>query len=189
MILLLTHGAGTNCDSALLTGLDAAFAGVGVIVIRFNLPYREQRATGPPRHGDDVEARAAIRRRIEAARAEHPGERLVAGGHSYGGRQSTMLAAEEPGLADGLLLLSYPLHPPRQPEQLRTKHFPAIHTPALFVHGSRDSFGSPEEMQAALGLIPARPELVVLDRAGHELTNYAGGLGAAIVLAFSRFFG
>ncbi|HTR66165.1 MAG TPA: alpha/beta family hydrolase, partial [Terriglobales bacterium] len=91
------------------------------------------------------------------------------GGHSYGGRQATMLCAEAPELADGLLLLSYPLHPPRKPEQLRTQHFPALRTPALFVHGTRDPFGSIEEMQSALKLVPGRTVLVRVEGAGHDL--------------------
>ncbi len=95
---------------------------------------------------------------------------LLLGGHSYGGRQSTMLASAEPGVADGLLLLSYPLHPPKRPDQLRTAHFPALRTPALFVHGSRDGMGSIEEMRAALPLIPAATRLEIVDGAGHDLS-------------------
>ena len=95
--------------------------------------------------------------------------RIFLGGHSYGGRQSTMLSAAEPDLVSGLLLLSYPLHPPRKPEQLRTAHFPDLRTPALFVHGVRDPFGSPEEMQTALALIPAETSLIMIPKAGHEL--------------------
>ncbi len=71
---------------------------------------------------------------------------VILGGHSYGGRQSTMLAAEEPGLVEALLLLSYPLHPPGKPAQPRTAHFPALRTPALFVHGTKDPFGTIEEL-------------------------------------------
>jgi predicted alpha/beta-hydrolase family hydrolase len=82
-----------------------------------------------------------------------------------------MLAATEPGLVDRLLLLSYPLHPPRQPGELRTAHFPQLQVPALFVHGTRDSFGSIDEMVAALKLIPARTELLPVTGAGHELLN------------------
>jgi hypothetical protein len=80
-----------------------------------------------------------------------------------------MLAAAEPGLVDRLLLLSYPLHPPQRPDELRTAHFPDLRTPALFVSGVRDGFGSVEEMTAALKLIPARTELCTITGAGHEL--------------------
>ena len=80
-----------------------------------------------------------------------------------------MLAAEEPGIVEKLLLLSYPLHPPLKREQMRTEHFPRLKTAALFVHGTRDGFGSIEEMGTALKLIPARTELVAIEGAGHEL--------------------
>jgi predicted alpha/beta-hydrolase family hydrolase len=82
-----------------------------------------------------------------------------------------MLAAEEPEVADGLLLLSYPLHPPRRPDEPRTKHFPSLRTPALFVHGTRDQFGTSEELRAAISLIPARTALVECEGAGHDLRS------------------
>ena len=82
-----------------------------------------------------------------------------------------MLAAAHPGLVDGLLLLSYPLHPPKRPEELRTKHFSDLRTPAMFVHGTRDGFGSIAEMEAAMKLIPARTELLPVPGSGHELIS------------------
>jgi hypothetical protein len=82
-----------------------------------------------------------------------------------------MLAASNPKIVEALLLLSYPLHPPRRPEQLRTQHFAHLQTPALFVHGTRDGFGSIDEMSAALALIPARTKLLPVEGAGHELLN------------------
>ena len=91
------------------------------------------------------------------------------GGHSYGGRQSSMLCAEEPDLVPALLLLSYPLHPPRKPEQQRTQHLPDLRTPALFVSGTRDPFGSIAELQQALKMIPAKTKLVPIEGAGHDL--------------------
>ena len=100
-----------------------------------------------------------------------------------------MLAAAEPGLVDGLLLLSYPLHPPKKPQEPRTDHFPNLRTPALFVHGSRDGFGSIEELTAALKLIPARTELMLVKGAGHELASARTVLGMTtiVVTAFWRF--
>jgi hypothetical protein len=80
-----------------------------------------------------------------------------------------MLAAAEPGLAEALLLLSYPLHPPKRPSELRTKHFPDLRTPALFVHGTRDGFGSPAELDESLRLIPGRTAMLRVEGAGHEL--------------------
>jgi predicted alpha/beta-hydrolase family hydrolase len=100
-----------------------------------------------------------------------------------------MLAAAEPGLVDRLLLLSYPLHPPKKPEQLRVDHFPSLGTPALFVHGSRDGFGSMGELTAALKLIPARTELLEIRGAGHELASARTVLNVttAAVEAFLKF--
>ena len=117
------------------------------------------------------------------------GARVFLGGHSYGGRQGSMLAAENPGLADALLLLSYPLHPPKSPKQLRTAHFPELRTPALFVTGTRDVFGTIDEMGAALKLIPARTELLPVESAGHELMSARNrdALPDQIATAFARF--
>jgi predicted alpha/beta-hydrolase family hydrolase len=106
-----------------------------------------------------------------------------------------MVAANDPALVDGLLLLPYPLHPPRKPDQLRTAHFSSLRTPALFVHGSRDPFGSVEEMEAALKLIPAPTALMPVEGAGHDLSigrrerNAAPDLPRKILDAFERFFG
>ena len=80
-----------------------------------------------------------------------------------------MLASAEPQLVEGLLLLSYPLHPPKKPAELRTKHFSSLHTPTLFVHGTRDGFGTISEMQSALSLMPAQSDLLPITGAGHEL--------------------
>ena len=88
-----------------------------------------------------------------------------------GGRQATMLAAEDPSVADALVLFSYPLHPPDKPLKPRTEHLPHLRTPALFVHGTKDPFGSIAEMEDALRLIPARTQLHVVDRAGHDLAR------------------
>lgn len=111
------------------------------------------------------------------------------GGQSYGGRQASMLLAEAPGLADRLLLLSYPLHAPGKPAQLRTGHFPKINVPVLFVHGSRDPFGSLEEMRRAIELIPGPTRLVEVDGVGHDLGKDRAGLAQRIVSEFGAFAG
>ncbi|HYX69378.1 MAG TPA: alpha/beta fold hydrolase [Terriglobales bacterium] len=165
--LVLTHGAGSDCSAPLLVALAETLAETGWTVLRCDLPFRQSRPHGPPR-GSDAEDRAGLRRAVLVARGLSPG-RVFLGGQSYGGRQASMLAAEEPGLADGLLLLSYPLHPPGKPDQLRTRHLPKIQTPALFVSGSQDPFGSPSEMQAALRLIPAEVSFLLIEGAGHDL--------------------
>jgi predicted alpha/beta-hydrolase family hydrolase len=116
--------------------------------------------------------------------------RVFLGGHSYGGRQGTLLAATTPGLADGLLLLSYPLHPPKRATELRTAHFPSLQTPALFVSGTRDGFGAIEELTAALKQIPARTRLLPIEGAGHELMNKrnAAEVPGVVKLAFGEMF-
>lgn len=166
--LILTHGAGSNCNAPLLVALADAFSAGGFAVLRCDLPFRQERRTGPPFPGNAERDRAGLRNAVVAMRKVVSG-RLFLGGHSYGGRQSTMLSAAESDLVTGVLLLSYPLHPPRKPEQLRTQHLPNLHTPSLFVHGTRDPFGSIEEMESALELIPARKELLKVEGAGHDL--------------------
>jgi uncharacterized protein len=115
--------------------------------------------------------------------------RVFLGGHSYGGRQASMLAASSPGLADALLLLSYPLHPPKRPADVRTAHFSSLRTDALFVHGTRDGFGSIEEISAALKLIPARTQLLPIESAGHELMTprNRASLPQIVTDAFDKF--
>jgi uncharacterized protein len=166
--LILTHGAGANCESPLLTALADAFGSKGWMVLRCDLPFRQLRPHGPPPRGSGERDQAGLRAAVAVMRRLGAG-RVVLGGHSYGGRQASMLAAVEPRLVERLLLLSYPLHPPQKPSELRTKHFPSLQVPALFVHGTRDGFGTIAEMQSALSLIPARTELLPIDGAGHEL--------------------
>jgi hypothetical protein len=165
--LVLTHGAGADRDWPLLVALAHSLADAGITVLRCDLPFRQQRRSGPPR-GDGAEDRAGLMRAVHVIRAAGM-SRVFLGGQSYGGRQASMLLADEPGLADGLLLLSYPLHAPARPDQLRTKHLPNIHVPALFVSGSKDPFGSPEEMKSAIRLIPAHTSFQLVEGGGHDL--------------------
>ena len=166
--MVLTHGAGGNCNAPLLIAVADAFQTAGVTVLRFDLPYRQQRPSGPPRPGDATKDRAGLRSAIAALREIVRG-RIFLGGHSYGGRQASMLAADEPELVEALLLLSYPLHPPGKPEEMRTAHFPKLRAPTLFVHGSKDPFGTIEEMESAVMKIPAARTLTVIEGAGHDL--------------------
>lgn len=187
--LVLTHGAGANCQSKLLIALAGAFADAGYLVLRCDLPFRQSRPHGPPFPAMAPRDREGLRRAVEVLRSKTSG-RLFLGGHSYGGRQGSMLAAEGPELVDGLLLLSYPLHPPRKPAELRTAHFPQLKTPPLFVHGGRDPFGSHDEMKAAMALIPAQKMLMEIEGAGHELLGKKADetLPARVVQAFQEFF-
>jgi uncharacterized protein len=166
--LVLTHGAGSNANAPLLIALAEAFCAAGFTVLRVDLPYRQAKSFGPPGPGDAARDRAGLKNALTALRKTAPG-RLFLGGHSYGGRQSSMLCAEQPDLAEALLLLSYPLHPPRKPEQQRTQHLPDLRTPTLFVHGTRDPFASTAELEQALKMIPAKTKLLSVEGAGHDL--------------------
>jgi predicted alpha/beta-hydrolase family hydrolase len=185
--LVLTHGAGGNCRSPLLVSVAEAFCEAGVRVMRYDLPFRQKRPTGSPSPSGAAADRAGLREAVLKMQSRTGGP-VWLGGHSYGGRQATMLASEEPQLAAALMLLAYPLHPPGRPEQPRTAHFPALRTPAVFIHGSRDPFGSPDEMRAALGLIPAQIDFLLMEKAGHDLGRGKLGVGAAAlasrILAF-----
>lgn len=166
--LILTHGAGSDCTAPLLVAIAETFAGHGCTVLRCDLAFRQERRTGPPFPGNADRDRAGLRHAVALLRKRTSG-RIFLGGHSYGGRQATMLCAAEPDLVFGLLLLSYPLHPPRKPEQFRIQHLPNLRTPSLFVHGTRDPFGSIDEMEKALKLIPDKHELLKVEGAGHDL--------------------
>jgi len=214
-VLILTHGAGGNAQAPLLRALADAFSNAGITVLRCNLPYRQLRPFGPPGPGDAARDRAGLKNAIAAMKQgaaikqgapllasvarsgdfPEPGHkgRIFLGGHSYGGRQSSMLCAEEPDLVAGLLLLSYPLHPPRKPEQQRTEHLPGLHTPTLFVQGTRDPFASIPELQQALKMIPAKTKLLPVEGAGHDLgfkgKATRGELPQIILSEFQQLFG
>jgi uncharacterized protein len=186
--IVLTHGAGANCQSKLLVEMSDALAEAGFAVLRFDLPFRLARPQGPPSPGSAARDRDGLRRAVSLMREKNH-SRIFMGGHSYGGRQATILAAEEPHLADGLLLLSYPLHAPRKAKELRTSHFPQLATPAFFVHGSRDPFATPAEMQSALALIPGPRAIMEVEGAGHDFLSrrVTGELPALVAHDFKLF--
>jgi hypothetical protein len=185
--LVLTHGAGGNCRMPLLVAAAEAFVAVGVTVLRIDLPFRQRRPTGPPSPSGAAADRAGLKEATEALRRIVSGP-VFLGGQSYGGRQATMLAADEPGVAEALLLFSYPLHPPGKPERLRTEHLPRLQVPALFVSGANDPFGSPSELRDAIGLIPSPTLLISIDGAGHDLKRGRFDLAAvaAALLALAE---
>jgi predicted alpha/beta-hydrolase family hydrolase len=156
----LTHGAGSNANAPLLVRMADALAEA----------FRMVRPKGPPFPAMAARDREGIARAVDAVR-KLAGGRIFAGGHSYGGRQTATAAAEHSGFADALLLLSYPLHPPRKPEQMRTSFFPELRTPALFVHGTADPFGTVPELRAAMTTIPAHTDLLAVEGAGHDLKS------------------
>jgi predicted alpha/beta-hydrolase family hydrolase len=160
--LLLTPGAGADRDHRALTAVDDALAALDppLPVERVDFPYRIAGRRAPDRAPvaiEHVRGEAAA----FAARLGVGTERLLLGGRSYGGRMCSMAVAE--GLpAAGLVLLSYPLHPPGKPDRLRVEHFGALEVPVLFVSGDRDPFGSPEELAEHAAAIPGDVTRVTL---------------------------
>ncbi len=114
--LILTHGAGSNCRTPLLVALAEAFCAAGLTVLRCDLPFRQSRPTGPPPRGSAERDQAGLRAAVSAMQSETKG-RIFLGGHSYGGRQASLLAASDPTPVAALLLLSFPLHPPQTPDR------------------------------------------------------------------------
>jgi predicted alpha/beta-hydrolase family hydrolase len=178
--IALTHGAGSNSNAPLLVRLAGEFANRGYLVLRYDLPFRQMRPSGSPFPAGAARDREGVAQAVAALGKLALG-RTFAAGHSYGGRQSAMAAAERPEMAAGLLLLSYPLHPPQRPDQKRTSYFPDLRTPALFVHGTKDPFGTLAELREAMTLIPARTNLLVVDRAAHDLKR-AGDMAEEILV-------
>ena len=152
--LLLAPGAGADRDAPTLLALDEAATAAGATVVRMDFPYRKAGRRAPDR------APVLVRAVLEEAEALAARcDRLVLGGRSMGGRMCSMAVAEGLGVAvgravAGLLLVSYPLHPPGRPDRLRTEHFPALEVPCLFISGIRDAFGTPEELATATAAIP-----------------------------------
>ncbi|CQD05149.1 alpha/beta hydrolase superfamily enzyme, hydrolase [Mycobacterium lentiflavum] len=187
-VVVLTHGAGGNRESELLQRICDEWARRGWLAVRYNLPYRRRRPKGPP-SGSAATDRAGIDEAIALCRnlAEGP---LIAGGHSYGGRQTSMVVAEaDPPQVDVLTLFSYPVHPPGKPERPRTEHLPAIRVPTVFTHGTSDPFGTPAEVRAAAALIPATTEVVEITGARHDLGAKSLNVPALAVDAALRLLG
>jgi predicted alpha/beta-hydrolase family hydrolase len=186
--LVLTHGAGANCRSPLLVALADAFCEAGLTVLRYDLPFRQERPKGPPLRSAERDQQG-VALAVEWLKGKVRGQ-VFAGGHSYGGRQTSMIAAARPELASGLLLLSYPLHPPNRPTQMRTGHFPQLQTPALFVHGARDGFANEVELAETRKLIPAKTTVLTVEGTGHELLSKknAEPLMQVVVSAFREMF-
>ena len=177
--VVLTHGAGGNCAAPLLVKAADLFSAAGLHVLRVDLPFRQRRPSGPPSPSGAAGDRAGLRSTVAVLRTVVPGG-LILGGQSYGGRQATMLAADEPGLVEALLLFSYPLHPPGKPERLRTEHFPRLRVPSLFVHGTADPFGSLTELRQAVSLMPAPTRVIPVEPAGHDLRRGRFDLAAVV---------
>ena len=166
--VLLTHGAGGSRESPLLIRICDEWARHGWLAVRYNLPYRRRRPKGPP-SGSAATDQAGIVEAIELARGLGYGP-VIAGGHSYGGRMTSMVSSTPDGAGpDVLTLFSYPLHPPGKPERARTEHLPRITVPTVFTHGTADPFGSIEELRAAVALVGGPTEIVEVTGARHDL--------------------
>jgi uncharacterized protein len=183
--VVLTHGAGGNCTAPLLVNAADRFSAAGLHVLRVDLPFRQRRPSGPPSPSGAAADRAGLRRAVAALRGIVPGG-IILGGQSYGGRQATMLAADEPGVVEALLLFSYPLHPPGKPERLRTEHFPRLSIPGVFVQGTADPFGSIAELRLAVAAIPAPTRVIPVEKAGHDLRRGRFDLAAVVAIALEQ---
>ena len=169
-ILILAHGAGANQSSSFMVRFATSLAARGIDTVTFNFVYTEQRRRVPDRN-DRLEH--CYRVVIEAVRGgklhDDTGRRKLAiGGKSMGGRIASQVAAAGQEGTAGLVFLGYPLHPPGRPDKLRSKHMPNIRAPMLFVQGSRDAFGTPEELRAVLGGLEVAADLCVVEDGDHS---------------------
>jgi predicted alpha/beta-hydrolase family hydrolase len=186
--LVLTHGAGSDHRAPMLIAVADVFARAGVTVLRCDLPFRQARASGPPSVSAAPRDRHGLANALEAV-APYATRRRFVGGHSYGGRQASMLLAEAKDAAHGLLLMSYPLHPPGKPERARAAHLAEIGVPTLFVHGTRDPFGTIEEIEGARTAMRAPAVVLMVAGAGHGLPAQDAALADEIVARFFRLVG
>jgi predicted alpha/beta-hydrolase family hydrolase len=161
---LLTHGAGSDRNHRLSLALEEALE---LPVRRMDFPYRKAGRKGPPDRAPKLIAEVVTEAEEFAAELGVGCDQLVLGGRSMGGRMCSMAVAE--GLsALALVLLSYPLHPPKKPEKLRIEHFPQIEIPSIFVNGDRDPFGTPEEMEREMAAIPGPTTMYWLEGQRHD---------------------
>jgi predicted alpha/beta-hydrolase family hydrolase len=180
-VVVLTHGAGGSREAPLLVRICDEWAARGWLAVRYNLPYRRRRPKGPP-SGSAATDQAGIVEAIELAHTLTTGP-VIAGGHSYGGRQTSMVVAADPNRVTALTPFSYPLHPPGKPDRLRTEHFPQITVPTVFTHGTADPFGTPEELRDAVALIGGPTQIVEITGARHDLGSKSLDVPALAVTA------
>lgn len=185
-VVVLTHGAGGSRESPLLIAICDEWARRGWLAVRYNLPFRRRRPTGPP-SGSPARDQDGIAEAITLAHTLSDGP-VIAGGHSYGGRLTSRAVAGGEAV-DALTLFSYPLHPPGKPERLRTEQFGAITVPAVFTHGTADPFGSIAELRTAVGQIPAPTAIVEITGARHDLASKVLDVPACAVDAALRHSG
>jgi uncharacterized protein len=180
----LTHGAGGSKQSPMLIRLCDQWARQGWLAVRYDLPFRRRRPKGPP-SGSATADRAGIAEAVALLRTLTDGP-VIAGGHSYGGRLSSMAVADDGVVVDVLTLFSYPLHPPGKPERARTEHLPRIGAPTVFTHGTSDPFGTLDEIRAAAALIPATTTIVEVTGGRHDLASKTLDVPALAVAAATQ---
>jgi predicted alpha/beta-hydrolase family hydrolase len=179
--VLLAHGAGADMHAAALTTVADALATAKIPSLRFNFPYKAAGRRGPDR---PPVLEAAVRDAVQelAARAKVPVDRIVLGGRSMGGRIGSMVAAQDGAL--GVALLGYPLHPPGKADRLRVEHFAKLTMPVLFASGTRDAFGTPEELERYAKNITGRVTFHWIDTGDHGFKPLkSSGLTPAAALA------
>jgi uncharacterized protein len=184
--LVLAHGAGADQRHRVMVALARAIASDGVEVVTFNFLYTEQQRRTPDRPAVLEQTWQSV---IEALAADMPEpRRLVIGGKSMGGRIASMVLAAPPATpawarVSGLVLLGYPLHPPGKPDQLRTAHLPSVRVPVLLVQGTRDAFGSRDEVEPVFAALPTRVDTEFVERGDHSFAvPKSAGVTAAEVL-------
>jgi predicted alpha/beta-hydrolase family hydrolase len=171
--LILGHGAGAPQSSGWMVQSARGLAARGIDVVTFNFPYSERRK-GAPDKADVLEATYIATIQTVRARRTLASNRLFIGGKSMGGRMASHVASrwDEPagpgGALAGLIFFGYPLHPPGKPQQLRSAHLPLVQAPMLFIQGSRDAFGTADELQPLLATLPAKATLHVIAGGDHS---------------------
>ena len=183
--LLLTPGAGSNRNHASLVAIEVALAGADppVPVSRVDFPYRKAGRKAPDRAPILIASVVQDAAALATSSGVAP-TRIALGGRSMGGRMCTMAVAD--GLpAAALVLISYPLHPPGKPEQLRTAHLPQLRVPCLFIHGTKDPFGTPDELTAATATVPGPVTHLWIEGGRHDLKGADARLAATIVEWFT----
>lgn len=181
--ILLFPGAGSDSNHTSLLSIERAVSPTAVR--RCDFGYRKAGKRAPDRAPlllQCVRDEAAS----FAAQLDTPTSDVILGGRSMGGRMCSMAVAGGTDLgpalpARGLILISYPLHPPGKPDKLRVEHLARIAVPCLFIHGTRDTFGSPDELQQWTATIPAPVRHVWLDRKGHDLKGADDAISSAVV--------
>jgi uncharacterized protein len=162
--LVLAHGAGSNQLHPFMVRVARGLAERGVETTTFNFAYTENKRRAPD---PAPKLEACFRSVLVSVRGRSGEERPFIGGKSMGGRMASHLAAEGEKTR-GLVFLGYPLHPPGKPDQLRSRHLPLITAPMLFVQGTRDAFGTTEELAPILATLKARVEVFPIEQGDHS---------------------